>query len=110
MQHAAEDMTRRILTEARVEARRVIAAVTAAINADGDLLPLDERMRITDALAACEAAIAGDDRDAITTAVEKLEEATRAFAERRMDRAIGVALKGRDVDSIERSSGARRGA
>ncbi len=54
MQHAAEDMTRRILTEARVEARRVIAAVTAAINADGDLLPLDERMRITDALAAAD--------------------------------------------------------
>ncbi len=100
MAHAGDDMVRRLLAEARVEASRVHLAVGAALNADGDLLVEGEREVIEGAMAALDAAIAGEDREAIGARVEALEKVTRAFAERRMDRGIRAALRGRGVDEL----------
>lgn len=101
MKHAKEDMSRRLLTEARVEAQRALSAVAAALKADGDLLATGERQEIVDTMASLEAACAGDDRDAINAGVENLERVTRRFAERRMDRGIRSALHGHDVREFE---------
>lgn len=105
MQHAGEDMSRRLVVEARVEAKRVVNAVEAAMQADGDLLADDERADIAAVVDQVEAAMAGEDRDAITAAVEDLEAATRAFAERRMDRGLRQALRGHDVSEFEGPAG-----
>ncbi len=101
MQHAADDMALRVLTEARVEGQRSLNAIVAALKADQDLLDADEMAGINQAMAELEAAIGGEDRDAIDAAMAKLEEATRPFAERRMDRGIRAALKGVSVDDLE---------
>ena len=101
MRHAADDMTRRVLAEARVEAARAVAAVRAALKADGDLLDAAERATVNGAIAAVEQASAGDDRDAITAAAEALEAETRPFAERRMDRGIRAALRGHTIEEFE---------
>ena len=101
LQHGAEDMRLRVLTEARVEARRVLAALASAIAVDGDLLTDDERRGIEARIAGVEQAIAGEDRDAIGARVEKLEEQSRPFAERRMDRGIRAALSGRELTDFE---------
>jgi molecular chaperone HscA len=97
LQHGANDMRQRVLTEARLEAKRVLGALAAALAADGDLLAADERQAIDQQMAAAERAIAGADRDSINAAAEELEKLSRPFAERRMDRGIRAALSGRDV-------------
>ena len=101
MKHAADDMTRRLLIETRVEAQRNILAVNSAIETDRDLLDDSELADITTALEGLAEAARGDDRDAITARTEGLEAATRGFAEKRMDRGIRKALKGTDVDDLE---------
>jgi molecular chaperone HscA len=98
--HAKDDMTRRVLTEARVEARRTLNALHSALAVDGDLLADAERTILDAAAERVEAAVAGEDRDAITAAVEALEKAGRPFAERRMDRGIRTALAGHAVDEV----------
>jgi len=104
--HAGEDMTARLLAEARVEAGRNAKAVRAALEADGDLLDAGQRTEIDAALARIDQAVAGDDRDAVLTATETLEETTKAFAELRMDRGIRAALRGVSLDKLEESEGA----
>jgi molecular chaperone HscA len=104
MENAADDMQRRILTEARVDARRVLAAVASALAADGDLLEPGESASIAKAMTVVEQAIAGDDRDAIVSAIEALEKATLGFAERRMDRGIRAALRGHDLRDFEETA------
>jgi len=104
MENAADDMQRRILTEARVDARRVLGAVASALAADGDLLEAGESTSIAEAMAIVERSIAGDDRDAIIAAVEALEKATLGFAERRMDRGIRSALRGHDLRDFEEAA------
>ena len=100
LDHAQDDMNRRLLAEARVEARRAVNAVQSAVAADGDLLPAEEHRAIDAGLAAVEKAISGSDRAAMTAAVEDLDQVTRPFAERRMDKGIRAALAGRHVDQL----------
>jgi molecular chaperone HscA len=101
MAHAKEDMTARLLAEARVEAGRTINAVRAAMTADGDLLTAKERTDINNLIVGLEGLMSGEDRDAINAAAENLEKATRPFAERRMDRGIRAALRGVSIDRLD---------
>jgi len=98
--NAADDMDRRLLTEARVEARRAINALQAALGVDADLLDAGERATIDATVDAVERAMSGSDRHAIQGAAEELEHKTKVFAERRMDRGIRKALAGRNVAEI----------
>lgn len=101
IENAREDMERRLLTEAKVDARRGIGAVRSALTADSDLLSAAERAEIEKEIAAVEATLSGSDRDAVNAAAEALEHATRTFAERRMDRGIRAALAGQRVDQLD---------
>lgn len=101
MDNAEADMTMRLLTEARVEARRSVLALDAALDRDGGLLLADERAGIDAAKARLAAATAGDSRDEINSAAEALEELVKPFAERRMDRGIREALSGMSVGELE---------
>ena len=105
MIHAREDMERRLLVENRVEARRVLLALQAALAADAGLLDAGEGDRIEEARRRLEAAIEGADRDLIKAAVERLEEAARPFAERRMDRAIRAGLAGHSIEEFKGDPG-----
>jgi molecular chaperone HscA len=98
-------MAQRLLTEAVVEARRSVLAVKSALGVDHDLLSVDERQAIDAAVEAVEQACAGIDRDAVTVAVEHLEEATKSFAEKRMDRGIRQALAGVSVERLDDALG-----
>ena len=105
MEHAREDMELRVLTESRVEAERSVLAVRAALKVDGDLLTAEEYAAIETTLSHVVATCQGTDRGAIQEAAEALEQATKSFAERRMDRGIREALAGQDVDEIGRRLG-----
>jgi molecular chaperone HscA len=98
--NAEADMDRRLLTEARVEARRAINALEAALAVDADLLGEAERAGIAAVQDTLERAMSQSDRAAIQGAAEALEHGTKFFAERRMDRGIRKALAGRNVAEI----------
>jgi len=99
-EHAADDMAARAIAEARVEADHVAMATGAALAADGDLLAPDERAAIDAALARVRSVRDGDDAAAVRAAVGHLNQATAAFAARRMDRGVRRALAGRAVDTL----------
>ncbi len=101
MKHAKDDMDMRLLAEARVEAGRNLNAVSAALSNDGHLLSDDEFNAIKAVVQELEETAKGEDRDAINAAAEKLEAATKAFAEKRMDRGIRSALRGVEVDALD---------
>lgn len=101
MKHAQDDMTQRVLTEARVEAERSLLAAVSALEVDGGLLDADERAEIDKAMEALRAAIAGEDRELINALVEELENTARPFAEKRMDKGIRAALAGHAIDDID---------
>jgi molecular chaperone HscA len=105
LEHAEEDMAARLLTEARVEARRSLLALEAALAKDGRLLSGEERAAIDAGRTRLETAMAGDDRDEINAAAEALETLSKPFAEKRMDRGIREALSGLSVEQLERRVG-----
>ncbi len=100
--HAVDDMEARALTEAQVEAERILAATGSALNADGDLLDARQKAAIDAAMATVLERLAGADRHALQAAVVALNRATEQFAARRMDRSVTGALAGRSVDALAR--------
>ena len=102
IENARADMEMRLLTEARVEGQRAVLALRAALEGDGDLLRPIERRSLENAIAGLEKAMATTDRDLIEGWVEKLDQETQFFAERRMDRGIRTALAGTSIDELER--------
>jgi molecular chaperone HscA len=101
LEHAEEDMTARLLAEARVEARRSLLALDGALAKDGALLSAEERAALDQGRARLEKAVAGDDREEINIAAEALETLSKPFAERRMDRGIRDALSGLSIKELE---------
>ncbi|NBU50096.1 MAG: Fe-S protein assembly chaperone HscA [Betaproteobacteria bacterium] len=97
---ADADMGARALAEARVEAERMRLATLSALQADGELLSVEEREAIEELLVLLQAAAQGVDHSAINAAVENLAHGTEAFAAMRMNRSIQQALSGRSVDSL----------
>jgi molecular chaperone HscA len=103
MENAEDDMRRRLLIEARVDAERVRLALDAALKADGSLASEADLKAIAEAAARLDKQRAGEDRDLIVAAIEALEKAALPFAQARIDRAIGQALSGRSLDEVEAS-------
>jgi molecular chaperone HscA len=97
---AGQDMVARALAEARVDAQRLLLSVRSALNADGDLLSLDQRQAIDEKLVALDAIRAQDDAAAIEAGAKVLAAATETFAAARMNRGIQQALAGQSVDAI----------
>jgi molecular chaperone HscA len=98
---ADEDMARRALREAKVDAERMLLATRSALVADGDLLDAAERDLLEASMArVAEAAEGGEDHHAINAAVESLAHGTEGFAAARMNRGIRQALAGRRVDEV----------
>ncbi len=100
-EYAESDLAARQLRERITDAERVMAATEAALKVDGDLLDEDERAELDGALKALRAAVAAQDGKMVHLRTEGLDRATQPLAERRMDRAVQHAMKGRAVGDIE---------
>lgn len=105
--HGEEDLAARKLAEVRVEARRVVASTRKSVEADADLLVVDEhgdeKQKIEAAIDALEAAMQGTDAARIELRISDLDAATKDFAGRRMNRAIARAIEGQSLQAIERT-------
>ena len=104
IQAASVDKDARQLRESQVEARRVIEATQAALQADADLLTAEEQAGIAELVSDLDGATQGSDRDLIDAALKRLGEGTESFAMRRMNRSIRAALAGSRIDDVRLSS------
>jgi len=110
LDYGEEDLERRQLIEARVEAGRVLDATRKALLVDADLLENDaERARIDEALTGLAEAVKGERAALIRGRTDDLDHATHVWAGRRMDRAIAKAIAGKDLSSVETSVSRARG-
>jgi molecular chaperone HscA len=103
LDHGEDDLNRRRLAENRVDARRIVAATKKGLASDADLLEVGERAGIELACDRLEEAARGEDPSRIHALIESLDDATKAFAGRRMNRAIARAIEGRRIEAVEKS-------
>ncbi|MEE1948629.1 Fe-S protein assembly chaperone HscA [Pseudomonas alcaligenes] len=100
--NAGDDKAARVLREQQVEAERLLEAVQAALDADGQrLLDEDERLAIVATMDELRVLAGGDDAHAIEQQTKRLSQITDAFAARRMDATVKAALSGRRLNEIE---------
>jgi len=101
--HAGDDMQARRLAEQKVEAARVIEALTAALASDADeLLNNEERAGVDQQLDALkQAAENSTDAEAVKDAIKALESHCEFYVERRMNSGIRKAMAGHKVDEFE---------
>lgn len=98
---AQQDIEARALTEAKVEAERMLLATQSALDADGELLDAEARAEIDALMAgARETAAQSQDAGTVEAAVQALAKGTEAFAAMRMNEGIRKALAGKSVDAI----------
>ncbi|MFZ2391875.1 Hsp70 family protein, partial [Rhodoferax sp.] len=97
---AEADMQARAVTEARVDADRMILATVSALHADGDLLDDAQRADIDRLMQAVQAARTLEDAKAIEAITLALAKGTEAFAALRMNRGIQKALAGKNIATI----------
>ncbi|PTX15163.1 molecular chaperone HscA [Pontibacter mucosus] len=97
--HAKEDVATRMQIEARTTAEQMLYQVERFLEKNGQHLTEDEInltrenvQQLKDVLAA------GGDKDAIYTAVDRLEEQTSPFAERVMQISIKQAMAGKKIE------------
>ncbi|MGQ0285693.1 Fe-S protein assembly chaperone HscA [Pasteurellaceae bacterium 22721_9_1] len=100
MENAKQDIDARLLAEQRVEAKRVIEAVLAALNDDQELLNEEELSAVKNALVSLDELQQGTDTLAIKQGIKALDQATQEFAARRMDKSIRKALTGQSVENL----------
>jgi molecular chaperone HscA len=98
--HAEEDVRRKQLAEQRIEAERILAATLSAMASTPELLTDEDRAAIASAEKRLRAAAEATDSMAIKDAVAGLDAASKAFASRRMDRALQAGLGGQSVEAV----------
>ena len=102
MDHAGEDMQKRLLQEQKVDAERVLEAITSALETDGkEYLSSAELEQIDHLITALKAAVQGDERESIKQAVHALEHGSSAFVERRMNASVRKMMSGHAIDEVD---------
>lgn len=98
---AEQDVRARALTEARVDAQRLLLATRSAMAADGQLLQAEERAAIDRTMAELAVLVEqAQDAAVIEAGTEALAKATENFAAERMNHSIQKALAGRNVETL----------
>ena len=98
MVHAKEDVAKRMIIEATREGEQMRYTIESFLKKHGQLLSESEINQTNDLLHALNLQLASGDKDQILTAIDAINEFTRPFAERVMDQAISVAMKGKSIE------------
>jgi molecular chaperone HscA len=96
--HAKDDVSQRMLIEARTEGEQMVYTVERFMQKNSSFLSIAEIAQTHQHLEALKAALASGDKDMIHKNIDELNEFTRPFAERLMDVAISTAMKGKSID------------
>jgi molecular chaperone HscA len=95
--HAKEDMQTRALVEAQTEARQILDTTSQFILKNKSILTTEELAQTATAMEELNKLIQSGNKDTIHAAIEKLNEISRPYAERLMDKAISTAMKGKQI-------------
>ena len=95
--HAKDDIQVRALVEAQTEARQIIDTTSQFIIKNSGFLTTEELNETENTIQILTALIEKGDKNEIHTAIEKLNEISRPYAERLMDEAISKAMKGKNI-------------
>ena len=98
--HARADVTERMIREARLELERAIEASTAAMSADSGLLSEAAQQQLIQDIQTAKEALALTEPDDIKAAMDALENAFRAFAEKRVESALKQAMVGKKIQDV----------
>ena len=96
--HAKDDVSQRMVIEARVEGEQMVSTVEKFIQKNGDFLSEEETGQTNMYVSVLKEALSGSDKDQIHKAIDTLNEYTRPFAERLMDVAISHAMRGKSIE------------
>jgi molecular chaperone HscA len=97
LQNAQSDIRQRALVEAQTEARVLLETTRSFLVKNEGFVTPEEAAETAGAMTRLEGLIQGADKDAIQRAIEELNNISRPYAERLMDKAIGEALKGKNI-------------
>lgn len=101
MTYAEKDIQARMLIEQKVEVKRVVENLHAALLKDGkQLLSEQEYLSIVDNIKQLEEIAQGSDVNVIKEALTEIDKLTDHYASLRMDASIKKALTGQSVDQI----------
>jgi molecular chaperone HscA len=101
IEHAEEDIHLRLLREQQVEADRILHDARKQLAAFSDLLPDDERREVEAAIGrVAELRESTTESQPLADAIKALDDVSRPFVERIMNRAVGTLLEGRRVDEV----------
>lgn len=95
--HAKEDMQTRALVEARSEGMQIIETTKQFITKNSAYLEPAEIEETETAIKRLQELLNSGSKDEIHQAIETLNEISRPYAERLMDQAIGIAMKGKNI-------------
>ena len=96
--HAKEDVSQRMLIEARTEGEQTVYTVERFIQKNGDHLSTEETTATEKYITELKTILATGEKDAILKQIDEINEFTRPFAERLMDHAISHAMKGKSIE------------
>jgi molecular chaperone HscA len=96
--HAKDDVSQRMLIEARTEGEQMVYTVERFLQKNGSYVTTEETGKTNEHITALKAAITTGDKDLILKRIDEINEFTRPFAERLMDQAISTAMKGKSIE------------
>lgn len=97
---AKEDIQKRLLVEAKSEARRNILAMESALKDDDDLLTKTQITEIQTQIKNLENSLKSEEKNKIEAEAEKLESLAQDFAELKMNKYIKKNLVNKKIDDI----------
>lgn len=97
MLNAKDDIATRMLVEAKSEGETLAYTTERFIEKNGDFLNAEELKGTLEHIAALRKELTSGTKDSILAKTEALNEYTRPFAERLMDKAVAQAMKGKMI-------------
>jgi len=91
LDHAFEDMSERVWTEAKLKAEEMVAAVESAFQTLGDQIEKDEKQRVSELMADLRAALASGEAQRLKKATATLDKATEPLAAILVEKAMSKA-------------------
>jgi molecular chaperone HscA len=98
IQHAKEDVSQRMLIEARTEGEQMVYTVERFLEKNKQFVAPEEIEATRALLEVLKEALKAADKDLILKNIDLVNEFTRPFAERVMDQAISTAMKGKAIE------------
>jgi molecular chaperone DnaK/molecular chaperone HscA len=104
--HAETDIQERQTIEAKNEAETILAAVEKGRKHEAwQMLSSDEIEKIEEEIDFLKASMKGNEYKQIRAGIERLDKATRRFAELMMDNAVSGAMQGKTMEAAGESMG-----